>query len=57
MKRRQTSLHYCSVCKATTKHTESETTSVCLRCGAIKALTRVTKSNANPQRGDDAAWN
>ena len=57
MKRRQLSLHYCSICKATTKHSESETTSVCLRCGATKTLTRVTKSNANPQRNDEPGWN
>ena len=59
MKRRQTSIHYCSLCKATTKHTESETTSVCLRCGAIKNLTRiVAKSNPNSQEhSEDARWN
>ena len=56
MKRRLTSLHYCSVCKSTTKHTESETTSACLRCGAIKNVTRVVKTNANPNR-DESGWN
>lgn len=59
MKRRQTSLHYCNLCKATTKHTESESTSVCLRCGAIKNLTRiVAKTNQNPERDvEDVRWN
>ena len=58
MKRRQTSLHYCSLCKSTTKHTESETTSVCLRCGAIKNLTRVVaKSSPSQEHSEDARWN
>ena len=59
MKRRQTSLHYCNICKATTKHNEGETTSVCLRCGAIKNLTRGIPINRNPeqQQNEEARWN
>ena len=56
MKRRQTSLHYCNLCKATTRHSESETASVCLRCGAIKNLTRV-KATKNSEQSEEARWN
>jgi len=58
VKRRQTSLRYCNLCKATTRHSEGETTSVCLRCGAIKNLTRIINSTKNPeQQREDARWN
>jgi hypothetical protein len=58
VKRRLTSLHYCNLCKATTRHSEGETTSVCLRCGAIKNLTRVTANkNTEQQQNEDARWN
>ncbi len=57
MKRKPLGLHYCSSCKATTRHAEAETTSTCLRCGTVKPVMRVVKSPASTQREEEAHWN
>lgn len=36
----QTTIRYCGLCKITTKHNESDATSICQRCGAIKTRLR-----------------
>ena len=57
MKRRQNTLHYCDRCKATTRHTETETTTTCIGCGAVKTLSRVVKAATGHQPTDsDSHW-
>lgn len=43
---------YCQPCKATTKHVEGETTTVCQRCGSIKHHRR-TIPRAEPVTTED----
>lgn len=49
MRRRDVSLHYCNSCGATTRHTETENTSTCLRCGTVKQISRVVKAVSVPE--------
>ena len=49
MKRGPTSLHYCNCCRATIRHTETELTSACQRCGTVKHVIRIVKHAAHYQ--------
>ncbi len=57
MKRRPVSPRYCNSCKSTTRHTEAESTSTCLRCGTVKQITRVVKALPAGQREEESFWN
>jgi len=56
-KRREVSLHYCSHCKSTTRHTETQASATCLRCGTVKTITRMLKPVAKGPAADDPFWN
>jgi hypothetical protein len=36
----QLTIRYCGLCKITTKHNDSDATSICQRCGVIKTRLR-----------------
>lgn len=57
MRRRDVSLHYCSNCGATTRHSEAENTSTCLRCGTVKQISRVIKAVAQPDQERNTEFN
>lgn len=44
---------YCQPCRATTKHVEGETTTVCQRCGIIKHHVRAIPRKAEPVKVED----
>lgn len=50
MKRREIDLRYCNGCAVTTKHTATELTYCCLRCGTVKYVkTPVVKPAPAPR--------
>lgn len=57
MRRRDVSLHYCNSCGSTTRHSETDTTSTCLRCGTVKQITRVVKAVNQPDRERNMEFN
>ncbi|HEY3320508.1 MAG TPA: hypothetical protein VGP72_08585 [Planctomycetota bacterium] len=57
MRRRHVSLHYCSGCRMTTRHAETEATSTCLRCGTAKHLNRVVKTATPHEHDGETGWN